>query len=230
MTEQEWLVCNDPQIMLEFLRNRSSGRKLRLFAVACCRHLLLSVRVDPKDLHAVDVAERYADGESSSAELEAAGTYIAGPPSARRTAAFACRDAASTDSGFLLADCSAGNAAWAAGEYAASQAGTNPDDPVFAAARAAEEATQAALLREIFGPLPFRDGQFLPSSVLIWNDGCVVKLATSIYQERSFDRLPILADALEEAGCDNAEIVNHCRQPGEHVRGCWVVDRLLGKE
>jgi hypothetical protein len=58
----------------------------------------------------------------------------------------------------------------------------------------------------------------------------VIALAEAIYDERAFDRLPILADALEEAGCTNADILNHCRQPGEHVRGCWVVDLILGKE
>jgi hypothetical protein len=63
-----------------------------------------------------------------------------------------------------------------------------------------------------------------------WLTSNVTALAQSIYDERAFDRLPILANALEDAGCDNADILNHCRQPGEHVRGCWVVDLLLGKE
>jgi hypothetical protein len=62
-----------------------------------------------------------------------------------------------------------------------------------------------------------------------WNDRCVERIARVIYDERAFDRLPILADALEDAGCDNADILNHCRSGGEHVRGCWVVDLLLGK-
>src|SRR5262249_25434472 len=93
----------------------------------------------------------------------------------------------------------------------------------------AEWAAQAALLRDIFGVLPFRPVTIPPSS-LLWNDGTVVTLAKSIYDERAFDRLPILADALEEAGCATADILGHCRQPGEHVRGCWVLDLLLGKE
>jgi hypothetical protein len=63
-----------------------------------------------------------------------------------------------------------------------------------------------------------------------WLTSNVVALAKTIYDEQSFDRLPILADALEDAGCDNAEVLNHCRQPGEHVKGCWVVDLVLGKE
>jgi hypothetical protein len=63
-----------------------------------------------------------------------------------------------------------------------------------------------------------------------WLTPTVETLATTIYDQRAFDRLPILADALEEAGCTDADILSHCRQPGVHVRGCWVVDLILGKE
>ena len=88
------------------------------------------------------------------------------------------------------------------------------------------EGTRAAiLLRDIFGN-PFRPVAADPK----WLTSAVVGLAQAIYEERAFDRMPILADALEEAGCDNADVLNHCRQPGEHVRGCWVVDLVLGKE
>ncbi len=86
---------------------------------------------------------------------------------------------------------------------------------------------QSNLLRELFGN-PFQPICLNPIWQ-VWHDGAVVKLAISIYTDRAFDRLPILADALEDAGCDNADILAHCRQPGEHVRGCWVVDLLLGK-
>jgi hypothetical protein len=64
---------------------------------------------------------------------------------------------------------------------------------------------------------------------LAWHDGTVVKLAQAIYDDGAFDHLPILSDALEEAGCDNADILAHCRQLGDHVLGCWVVDAILGK-
>jgi hypothetical protein len=63
-----------------------------------------------------------------------------------------------------------------------------------------------------------------------WLTSTVVSLAQAIYDDRLFDRLPILADALEDAGCDNADILTHCRGDGSHVRGCWVVDLILGKE
>jgi hypothetical protein len=93
----------------------------------------------------------------------------------------------------------------------------------------AEATSQCELLRCIFGN-PFRPPTSLPPSVLAWNDGIVAKLAHGIYADRAFDRLPILADALEEAGCGDAHTLGHCRQTGEHVRGCWLVDLLLGKE
>jgi len=93
---------------------------------------------------------------------------------------------------------------------------------------AAERCNQAAILRDTFGN-PFRSVA-LDLSCLTWEGGTVAKLAQGIYDERAFAHLPILADALEEAGCDNADILAHCRSGGEHVRGCWVVDLLLNKK
>jgi hypothetical protein len=90
-----------------------------------------------------------------------------------------------------------------------------------------EDAQQCRLVRCLFGN-PFRP--VVPDPVwLRWNDGIIPRLAQGIYHERAFDRLPILADALEEAGCTNPEMLDHCRQPGTHARGCWVVDALLGR-
>ena len=84
--------------------------------------------------------------------------------------------------------------------------------------------TQVDLIRDIFGN-PFRPVVFADS----WRSETAVALASAIYADRAFDRLPILADALEEAGCDVPEVLTHCRGPGPHVRGCWVVDLVLGK-
>ena len=93
----------------------------------------------------------------------------------------------------------------------------------------AERARQCALLQELFGPVIFRSLTVAPA-VLVRNNGAVPNLAQALYDESRFGDLPILADALEEAGCVNETILSHCRQPGEHVRGCWALDLILGKE
>jgi hypothetical protein len=90
-------------------------------------------------------------------------------------------------------------------------------------------AAQASLLRDILGPLPFRPVAIDPKW-LTWNYGTVPPIARRIYEERTFHDLPILADALEDAGCTDLDILSHCRGVGPHVRGCWVVDLVLGKE
>jgi hypothetical protein len=109
-------------------------------------------------------------------------------------------------------------AAWRKGlAYVKSTEGGDPDNmPV-----------NAALLRDVLGN-PFRPVRVDPSWRL-WNDGTVVKIAQGIYEERAFDRLPILHDALLDAGCDCMDILTHCRSVGPHERGCWVVDLVLGK-
>jgi hypothetical protein len=89
-----------------------------------------------------------------------------------------------------------------------------------------EEAPHAALLRDIFGN-PFRPATFDPS----WRTDTVTALATQMYESRDFGAMPILADALQDAGCDSDDILSHCRDTKQvHVRGCWVVDLVLGKE
>jgi hypothetical protein len=106
------------------------------------------------------------------------------------------------------------------------------------AARAAADVERAyagsrrdrmALFREVVGN-PFRPAPALDPAWLSWNGGTVPKLAEAIYDERAFDRLPVLADALEDASCADPDLLGHLRGPGPHVRGCWVVDLLLGKE
>ena len=91
-----------------------------------------------------------------------------------------------------------------------------------------ERFSQAGLLCDIFG-IPFRPTPSLPIAVLAWNDRTVLRIAQGIYEERAFDSLAILADALLDAGCDNEELMAHCRAAGPHVRGCWAVDLILGK-
>jgi hypothetical protein len=212
VTEADWLRCTDPGPMLEFLRGRASERKLRLFACACCRsvwHLL----TDERSRRAVETVECKADGGASNEDFYAA-TLAAEEDGT--SAAWAALYATLPDATRAATEC-----ATCAAEAACHTA--TPAD-----ARAAERARQAQLLLEVFGN-PFHLPS-LPSELLAWNDGTLPRLARAIYDERAFDQLPILADALEDAGCDNAGILNHCRQSGVHVRGCWVIDLLLGKE
>jgi hypothetical protein len=91
-----------------------------------------------------------------------------------------------------------------------------------------ERKAQVKDLRDLFGNL-FQPRPTIEPAILEWNGGTVVKLATAIYDQRRFRDMPILADALEEAGCNNPYVLGHCRQPG-HVKGCFVLDTVLGKK
>jgi hypothetical protein len=203
MTEAEWLACPNPWTMLEYVRESTSERKLRLFACAACRslwHLL----TDARSRQGVEVAELHADKLTTAEQLyEAAIAADAGADDTHGEGA----DVADT-----AADLTTGNA-WSGAHAAATM-----DYP-------AQRPLHANILRDLIGN-PFRPVSPDPA----WRTPNVVKLAKAIYDERAFDRLPILADALEEAGCTNADILAHCRGAGPHVRGCWVVDMLLGKE
>ena len=105
--------------------------------------------------------------------------------------------------------------------------GTSAGDDSALRAMESERPIQLDLFRDVFGS-PFRPVS-VDASWLTWNDVMIVTLAQAIYDERRFQDLPILADALEEAGCTNADILDHCRGPGPQVRGCWVIDLILGK-
>jgi hypothetical protein len=230
MTEQEWLTCTDPTPMLVFLWEKPSERKMRLFAVACCRriwHLL----IDKRSREAVEVAERYPDGGATDEELETASLAAEAVWDAdmKRAAKEGKWDRRSRLP-YYGASAAAYNVAIPLGWWGAAPAFRPPDEIARETVpdTGAEGAAQCVLLWDIFGN-PFRPVVINPSW-LAWNDEMVVKLAQAIYDERAFDRLPVLADALEEAGCTNRDILNHCRQPAVHVRGCWAVDLLLGKE
>jgi len=222
MTEAEWLECGDPDETLFQLANRVNDRKLRCFVSACCRRIwyLFTNKVARK---AVEALEQYADGLTTREELErchkAVNALYEGALKGRykfRTSlnVFAVATFASIGE-FDFKDVLE---VAAQTRYAVMDGG---DVEV-------ERAAQAALLRDICAN-PYRSLPKLEGRWLIWTSGTIGKLACAIYDERAFDQLPILADALEEAGCTNADILNHCRQPGEHVRGCWVIDLLLGK-
>ena len=223
MTEQEWLNCTDPKLMLEFLRGKTSDRKLRLFACACARrlwHLLAREEwrppPDDRSRKAVELAETFVGGRASEADLRVA----SGPAQvARNEVGFSypgCGEAFPVMMGASYAEASVADAvaeavADALGDSEILLRNTGPE---------------AAALRCLFNP-------FRPVTVnhawLTWNGGTVRSLAQTIYEECAFDRLPILADALEEAGGDNDDILAHLRSEGPHQCGCWPVDLILGK-
>jgi hypothetical protein len=258
MTEEEWLRSDDQLAMRICLESVGtvSERKLRLFAVACCRRVEHRF-LDPCQGQAVEVLERYADGQVSAEELELASsaadqfdeghellseeredvlseTLDAAYHAARAVAQATCNDPPGEDyptyfhrvyDTIMHVVDAATVAAIEAGRMAGK---TYPDVFTHLADRTigqdAEKQALAALLRDIVGN-PFR-----PVAVESgWLTSTVTELARGIYEGRAFDRLPILADALQDAGCDEAEILGHCRGPGPHVRGCWVVDLVLGK-
>src|SRR5262245_50962282 len=195
--------------MVEFLSSggRVSGRKLRLFAVACCRrvdYLLWDERLR----WAVNVAERFAEGLARGDERTDA-----------MKAAWAAWAARTMPAGAAARDALGNDPAGAAREAAQHAAWAVP-------ARANELRGQADLLRDLVGPLPFRPvaiGQGLRTAE-------VLALAASIYDDRSWNDMPVLGDALQEAGCTDAEVQAHCHGPVFHARGCWLVDLLLNKE
>jgi hypothetical protein len=193
----------------------------------------------------VEVAERYADGMADEEALNearagaAVGSYVfirsvergaglhkSSAAEQAAQAAAACAEVIGPDSApphdlvrvvAGVARSVALTASWSAPESVRTQG------------KALAHEVQANLLLDIFGPLPFWSVT-VHSDVLAWNDQLVVRLAQAIYDERRWGDMPILGDALLDAGCDNEEVLAHCRAGGEHVRGCWVVDLLLGKE
>jgi hypothetical protein len=217
MTEQDWLSYSAPEPMFAFLGEKATLRKMRLFAVACCRRVWHLIR-DERSCHAVEIAERFADGranrrERKAAELGAKSARFEGRvTSADNAAMFAVCHSSREGAWMNIAGDTATQAAWAM-----SPNGEAPD--------AAEYAAQAAIVRELYGN-PFRPCHLDSSG----RSPAVVQMARTIYEDRRFEFLPFLADALEEAGCTDASILNHCREPGEHVRGCWLLDLILGKE
>jgi hypothetical protein len=219
VTEQEWLACTDPGPMLEFVRGRASDRKLRLFAVACCRRVwhLMPQGSDEYNHAAVETAERFADGLASRQELEDLAPLFMQWQYRNDQLWSTPRDAAFRTWHVISAD------AWRAAQVTAHQAAMGTDD-----AYAAERVTQAILLHDIFGPLPFRPVT-VPPHVLAWNERLVPRLAQAIYDERRWGDMPLLGDALLDAVCDDEALLAHLRSEGPHVRGCWAVDLILGK-
>jgi hypothetical protein len=233
MTEAEWLTCTDPRMMLAFLQGKTSQRKLRLFVCACCRRIWQLLN-DQQNRAAVEMAERFADGGISYEQLEEAAAQAATPPYAQ-DATYAVQGATALGYIAQLVCVTANSASWSAANVAAIHGMSTGRTTSWDQARSAERAEQCRLLWDVTGRLPFKR-VLLDPFWLTWNDALVVRLAQGAYEERHLpdgtldkSRLAILADALEEAGCTDAEILDHLRVPAPHVRGCWAVDLILGK-
>ena len=209
MTEQEWLGCGNFHQMLEYFRNGASERKLRLLCVGLCRHIW-DLLDDAGCRIAVEVTEKFADKLATQEELERAYSNTTSATTAANKAA--CYTA---DSPFHF-------------YYAGETAVCVLDAVTIFAQRSSfdvENQFHIGLLLDLFG------NRFRPITLdPTWLSPKVVSFAQGIYDARTFDRMPELADALEEAGCTDPDILAHCRGPGPHVRGCWLVDLLLGKD
>lgn len=207
MTEEEWLTSDDPTPMLRLIEHGMSDRKLRLFSCACC-YRYTKVFDDPSTHNAAVLLERYADGLIGESERLYPNTFTHNSLICDMWSRSAYRSARCV-TGHILRDV---DYQFSDGERRERAVGS-------------ELAAQSATLRDIFG------NQFRPVTLNpAWLTSDVLALARGIYDERGFDRMPILADAFQDAGCDNDDVLDHCRDANQvHVRGCWVVDLVLGK-
>jgi len=208
MTEKEWLVCDDPGLMLGMLQGLASDRKFRLLSVACFRGVSVTYEDWRKEAEAV---EQFPDGLLTATECD---EVLADSPPGVATFVSADRLLEAKTSATLWRDACAG----------ASQAG-----------RAAESQNRllwhytnplyAIYIREIFG-YPFKPITLNPA----WLTPIARALAEQIYNDKAFDRMPVLGDALEDAGCTMKEVLGHCRSDQEHCRGCWLLDKFSERE
>jgi hypothetical protein len=216
MTEAEWLACDDPRLLLERARSLITNRRARLFACASCWKVALEWPL-ADFVAAVESAEKAIDSLATPEELVSARAtteqWIDSPATAlhylAETVELAMRpEALNLESVQRVVE----------------SIGLVYRDAVVDSVGMDDFPYQAALIRCIFGN-PFRPVTLAPE----WLTSTVVALARQMYESRDFGAMPILADALQDAGCDSEDILDHCRGDGPHVRGCWVVDLVLGK-
>jgi hypothetical protein len=239
MTQAEWLVCEDPLALLAFSAARATDRKLRLFLCASCARVLDSTPPHRRLFRgyypgsfqklecALSVVEQFAEGlvgsEALAVARREAETSVYVPPSIDyggetgldyEAAAVVAAAVEHLVPGDVIAAC------WRATD---SQSIRLPGGQ---ASRRSEEARwQAMAFRDVCGNLLLSI-----SFAADWRTDRALAVAQPMYASRDFSAMPVLADALQDAGCDNADILNHCLDPGAHVCGCWVVDLVLGKE
>lgn len=252
MKEADWYTRNDIHQLLNYLRNKVSERKMRLFAVACCREID-SLLPHEMCRAALTIAERMAEGEDvreEQWEIDSAlyemyvnseigqrtGVHYLQVPS--RSESFDQEGAT-----LLAVRWCMGTPSWNVPRFASGwvrqvvasnvvRTSAEPDlESVWNQATQEEAGRQIHLLRDVIGhpthPSRTRLARLLKDVRL---DPQVQRLAQAIYQDRDFAALPVLGDALEDAGCTVEEVLAHCRSDGKHVLGCWALDMLLGKE
>lgn len=215
MTEADWLACGHPGPLLEAVGPTASDRKLRLYCCACCRRFgPIWNRMWRMRRRAVEAAELGADGRAGWLQAKTPELYLAypdigwdlDPQRAVRMAVYI------TASPWTVAP--------ATDRIAATELVAN----LIAFGDATRTLALADLVREVF-QRPGREAIIDQR----WRTADVVGVARGIYDDRAFDRMPVLADALMDAGCEDEEIISHCRGPNQHVRGCRVVDLVLGQ-
>jgi hypothetical protein len=226
MTERMWLTARSVLPLRDWYRDRRRDRrrgnlrKERLFACACCRRLWDHMP-DARSRAAIDAAEQYADGAIDKSGLRLAQT---GATRAARDAPDRGRKSGlgwtPEDAAQLLT-----NLEWSDVFVATTARALYATANLRLRTVKQEAAEQARLLRDVFGN-PFHPIAFSPA----WRTGTAVALARTMYAARDFSAMPILADALQDAGCGDEPVLGHCRDPASmHVRGCWVVDLVLGQ-
>jgi hypothetical protein len=233
LTEEEYLRMEYPGGAAALFNSRTplrtSTRKVRLYLCACCRRVWDWLGTDANRA-AVEAAERAADGLMRIMDLRPyyeATSYVSAP--LRRYSNARCNPA--RDAAWPFAwptGTSTHGATWLAGCH---RAGEQADESAQDAVMKAEMAAQCALIHDLLGN-PFRPVAVDPA----WLSPAAVRIAQAAYDERELpsgeltrDRLAVLSDALEDAGCTDAVILSHLRSPGPHVRGCWVIDRIIGR-
>jgi hypothetical protein len=219
MTEEQWLAATDAEKMLGVLRDsgRASDRKLRLFACSVCRQLVSFVGTE-EYVRGIEVAEAYADGGRMKAAMKRSRQAL----KERMVSLVDTSGKGQSDEWKALF---LGAVAISERQYRGFPTCLS-DLQSDRASDSVKKVINVSYLnvRDVFGN-PFRS----VTADSNWLTSTVVSLAQGIYDERAFDRLPILADALEDAGCRDDQILGHLRSPGPHVRGCWILDLLLGK-
>ncbi|MGF1581070.1 MAG: hypothetical protein ACFCD0_17025 [Gemmataceae bacterium] len=246
MSSEHWSLCGDPNEMLRELKDYPSPRPFWLFSIECCRRIWHMLPEEPSR-QAVEMAQLWVDSKASRKEVERA--YLEAFETSLNYERFADQELrvhgyyydAKTTSEIAARRCAANvaklsidvHAIWNIAYDAATAAAREsiPDSArratqsrVWNSARDLELANQCDIIRDIF-EYPFEQVRFDPQ----WKSEDVHRIAELISEKNNFSQLPILADALEEAGCDEELILHHCREGLGHVRGCWVVDLILAK-